>query len=258
MSLTTDIATLVSRADTLINTFEGKKAEIDTAVAAAIAAVPALAKTVFVDQVNGNDANSGALADTPVKTFDRAFDLAGSGRTLEIQLMSDYAFAQPRTFLPVNTHVRLISYGSVAGSVKRKLILGVHQRYDNLISGDWEVGGFYCPLYGVSTLNLVSLEIVFPAAPGTGSVVNDSYNAVLGGNLNEGPPLVGVELDYCTLTRPSGSVGVLFGARTRFAGLFVKSTTYVTADMAGKWVAGVAANSTPASVGWVASNLSTL
>ncbi|MBP1862129.1 hypothetical protein [Rhizobium herbae] len=258
MSLTSDIATLVGRADALINIFDAKKAAIDAAVAAAIATLPEMSRTYYVDQVAGNNANSGLVPEQPFQTIDRALSLAGAGRYVDIRLMANYTFTSPRIGLRAGQHLKLGSHLSVSGSIRYKVFLGVHARPEPEVVGDWEVGGFYCPSFGSNSINASSIEIVFPAAPGAGVMVNDSYNGFLAGNVTDGPPVIGLELNGCTVTRPAGSVGVIFGARTHFAALMVKNTTFVTPDMAGKWVAGVAGGSTPASVGWVASNLATL
>lgn len=258
MSLTSDIATLVARADALFDMFDAKKSAIDAAVAAAIAALPDIARLYYVDQVAGNDANSGLVPEQPLQTINRALSLAGAGRYVDIRLMANYTFTTPRIGLRAGQHLKLTSHLSTTGSIRYKVFLGLHARDDVETIGDWEVGGFYCPTYGTNSINASSVEIVFPAAPGTGVMVNDSYNGLLKGNVTDGPPMIGLELNHCTVTRPAGSVGVIFGARTHFAALMVKNTTFVSGDMAGKWVAGVAGGSTPASVGWVASNLATL
>jgi hypothetical protein len=258
MSLTSDIAALVAATNNLIATFDGKKTGIENALAAALTAVPSPSRTVYLDQIDGLDSNDGLTAAAPVQSLSRAISLGGVGRALDIILMSDYTFVQPRHTLRVDQKVRLQSYNGAHGVIKKKVYLGLHARTDIAVPGDWEVGGFYCPDYGVNTLNLESIEVIFPAAPSAGAMVADSYNGILKGNVNEGPALTGLEINYCTLTRPSGSVGVVAGIRTHFLGLFVKSTTYVSGDFAGKWVANVSSGATPASVGWVCSNLSTL
>ncbi len=257
MSLTNDIATLVGRADTLINTYETREAQINAAVQAALATVPQMDRIVYVDQITGSDAATGADIDHPVKSIERAIALGGAGRSVDIALLSDYAILNGRFLPKPGQMINLRSHGAVMGSVRRKLILGLHAAPSTIV-GDWIVGGFHTPNYGVTTVNLDSIEVVFPAAPVTGTMATDTYNALLAGNAASGPPIIGLELNYCTLTRPASAVGVVMGTRTHFAALMVKSTTYVSGEMAGKWMAGVAAGATPASVGWVASNLTTL
>lgn len=257
MSLTSDIAALVTAVNTLIATYDGKKGQIDNAIAAAIAAVPLPARVFYVDQVNGNDNNDGTSPATCLQSIQKALSLAGAGRAVDIRLMRDHTLTSPTIAMLPGQQVRISSHLSVLGSVKYKLYLGLHANTAS-VPGDWRVGCFYAPAYGCTTLNLNSIEVVFPPAPGSGVMVSDIYNALLAGNIDEGPALMGLEMNVCVVTRPAGSVGVVLGGGIHFTSLFVKSTTFVTADLAGRWVAGVSSGTTPASTGRIISNLATL
>jgi hypothetical protein len=258
MSLTSDIAGLVATVNNLITTYTNKMAGINAAVAAAIAAVPSSTRAVYVDQTAGSDDNDGLTPAAPVQTLTKAIALGGAGRSLDVILNADYTLTQARLSLPNDMKVRLRALNGLQGTNKRKLYLGVHLTPNPDTPGLYEVGGFYCPQYGMTTLNVDSIEIIFPAAPAGGTMVDDSYNGLLKGNNNSGPPITGLEINYSTIIRPAGSVGVISGIRTHFLALFVKTSTFVSADLAGKWVAGVSAGTTPASVGWISSNLNTL
>lgn len=254
MSLTTDMSTLVARADALIQTFDTKEAQINAALAVALAAAPQIVHTLYVDQIAGKDTNDGRTAAAPLKSIEKAIALVGEGRHLHLALMSDYTVTAPRIYLPVGMLLRLNGYSS---SVV-KFHLGAHIRDNTDGLGNWEVGGFYAASWGFNSLNLDNIEVVFPVAPTTGTMTSNVYNALLGGNVQQGPPYIGLELVGCVLTMPSGGVGWLLGARTRAASLLIKTSTYTASAMAGKWIAGTASGTTPASVGWVLTNLTTL
>lgn len=73
MSLETQIAELTAAASALVEMFKTKKADIDKAVATALATVPLMRRVYFVDAVAGNDEADGMQA-TPFQTFKRAVD----------------------------------------------------------------------------------------------------------------------------------------------------------------------------------------
>lgn len=75
MSLDADIGNLIASSQQLIDTFEGKKTEIDNRIAQAIPSSVSqlnqiIAPRFWVDAVNGDDANPGTSSTTPVKTLD--------------------------------------------------------------------------------------------------------------------------------------------------------------------------------------------
>src|SRR6218665_135538 len=106
MSLTTDIATLVARYEALAAIFDGKVASINAAVANAIAAVPLLSVRYYVDAINGNDTKDGQTTGNALQTITKAFQLAGPGRAIEINLISDYTLTSVLG-VPQNSSVHL-------------------------------------------------------------------------------------------------------------------------------------------------------
>lgn len=90
MSLETDVANLVTKTTDLIAYFNGKKASIDAAVTAAVAAAPAVHRRFYVDQQLGDDAALGTF-EAPLKTIDRAVASTPSAGSCEIVLLKDYA-----------------------------------------------------------------------------------------------------------------------------------------------------------------------
>ncbi|MCE0963582.1 hypothetical protein LU666_30985, partial [Pseudomonas putida] len=77
--------------------FNTKKAAIDAAVSAAVAAAPAITRILYVDAQLGSDDNLGTSA-SPFKTIQKAVDVTPSGGRCEIWLQKDYTLA---------AHVRL-------------------------------------------------------------------------------------------------------------------------------------------------------
>lgn len=73
MSLEQQIADLVAEASALNATFQSKKAEIETALAAAVAMAPSMIRTYYVDAVNGDDGNDGNQT-APFATIKKAVD----------------------------------------------------------------------------------------------------------------------------------------------------------------------------------------
>jgi len=71
MSLESEIAALVTASNALTGEVSAKMAGIDAAVAAAIAAIPDLRRSVYVDAVTGDDNNPGTAA-LPVRTVGMA------------------------------------------------------------------------------------------------------------------------------------------------------------------------------------------
>ena len=86
MSLDADIGNLIASSQQLIDTFEGKKSEIDSRIAQAIPSSvlqlnQIIAPRFWVDAINGDDANPGTTSSAPVKTLDSlSYKIPDSGR----------------------------------------------------------------------------------------------------------------------------------------------------------------------------------
>lgn len=97
MSLDADIGNLVASSQALVDTFEGKKEEIEEQVSEALRTVPAATKTYFVDAINGDDANTGTQ-EAPLKTFTECNRRQFQGGTMTIILLSNYLFSNDEYF----------------------------------------------------------------------------------------------------------------------------------------------------------------
>lgn len=78
MSLDTDIGNMIASAQALIQMFEMKKSEIESAVAAAVSAIPKLNKKFYVDAVTGDDSNDGSNG-SPMQNIAKAINSVPSG-----------------------------------------------------------------------------------------------------------------------------------------------------------------------------------
>lgn len=92
MSLDADIANLVAGAQTLVETFEAKSAEIDEAVAAALQTVPQSRTSIYLDATTGDDSNTGTQNDK-VQTLKEAISRVPSGGVGVLRLAAgEYSF----------------------------------------------------------------------------------------------------------------------------------------------------------------------
>lgn len=155
MSLTTDIAALLASGSDLINTFNTRKASIDNAVAAALAAIPSMQSTFYVDAVNGSDVNAGSEA-APLQTIERAVELVPAASILTVILMSDYHVGSP-----ISSTAKLFRlYINGYNQVRRKLSFG----RDFQVNGNApNVKTYPCFISGDGmTFSLSDIEIVWP------------------------------------------------------------------------------------------------
>ncbi|MCM2291105.1 hypothetical protein NAC44_02025 [Allorhizobium sp. BGMRC 0089] len=177
MSLTEDIAGLVSRVNTLLNTFETKEAAINAAVAAAVAAAPGASRTVWVDPVNGNDSNSGLSVAAAFMTFERAIEATAHVSVVNINLLGDVTIRKR-----VGSNAGTISINGRSSNGDRtvpKRKLGFTAMASNApnIYGETFPGGL--ELLSRAALRFDNIEIVMPDIPSTTTAFN--LFAVYGG-----------------------------------------------------------------------------
>lgn len=90
MASAEQIADLIGGYTDLKAYFEGKRDAIEADLDAAEVRVGDTRRTFFVDQVNGDDTNSGVTSDEPLQSLEAAIEKSVWGGFLAIQLMSDY------------------------------------------------------------------------------------------------------------------------------------------------------------------------
>lgn len=77
--------------------YNGKAAEIDDAVQAALAAAPTMSRDFHVDQAAGDDSNDGSSG-SPLASIDEAIARTPLGGSLRVRLSSSYTVASRITF----------------------------------------------------------------------------------------------------------------------------------------------------------------
>lgn len=252
MSLETDIASLVTEAKSLIGYFNGKKAGIDVAVAAAIAAVPAMSKSWYVDQVGGLDTNDGSSS-APFKTIGKAIASTPANGICFVNLLSDYTF-NDTIGLAVGC---LILNGNGA---TRKLYPKYHQVTDGGGVTSTFLGGFSASTLGY-TVEIRFCEIVLPSPVGQVPAPNVGRSCSFirtnsGSNL---PPYVALTMQAPVITMAPDFFGALLGVSSSSAILTVAGGTIPT-GMLGHYLSGAGntAGIDPKTLSNVLTNLSAI
>ncbi len=106
MSLESDVSDLVTESRALINTFNAKKNDIESAVLAALAAAPDLYNKYYVDVIIGDDNNDGSL-NSPFKTLGKAISAAPISSYCFITLTPGQEFVIDQPIDATNKHIYL-------------------------------------------------------------------------------------------------------------------------------------------------------
>lgn len=242
MSLESQIAELVGVNNKLVEYFNTKKAAIDAAVSAAVAAAPQITRVLYVDQAAGSDDNLGTTA-SPFRTIQRAVDVTPAGGRCEVWLMSDYTLA---------SHVRLFGHKILLRGEEtkgRRLILNefLPDTSDSLprIGCFWHGAG--------SSVELSNLTLVFPNS----SAEVSNYCALTISSGPSSPTISSLRLHACSFEMRGTYRGRLIGPETSLVALAVYNTA-IPAAFAGRIVPGVAAGTESKTLSHVITNLSTL
>jgi len=246
MSLESQVADLVTASNALIATFSGKNAEINKAVAAAIAAIPSNEKSFYINSITGDDKNPGTAA-APLKTLKQALYNTPSGGTVVCNLQTDY-------LLDTNVAVsnRVMHICSDVFGVKRKLRCAYYLTND--AASTW-LGGFVMYYGGQTLFTDITLEL--PTPSGLAPVPYGLKNAVFMANSSAGTPLVQVKLSSCDVVAAADWTGWLIAASNSAIVLEIFNSTF-PANFGGRYVNGVPAGTNPASLANLLTNLATL
>lgn len=252
MSLETDVANLVTKAESLISYFTGRKTSIDQSVAAAIAAVPETSRTWYVDQVAGLDTNAGTK-DAPFKTIDKALKSTPNSGTCQINLMNDYTL----DYGIVSTCAYVYIYGGLAAT-SPKLRLKYYALNQSDGTTITQLGGFLF-LAQCSNFEMRQVDLVLPATTGVTPVPSLSRQCSFlrtnaGSNL---PPVLGVSLETFTITMDPTFFGWLVGASTCSVILNANGMVFPS-GFGGKYFNGVASGTDPKTLNNILTNLSSL
>ncbi|MGE8050610.1 hypothetical protein ACQKPT_20215 [Pseudomonas monteilii] len=245
MSLESQIADLVTEAKGLISTFNSKKAEINAAVAAAIAAIPSNEKSFYINSVTGDDKNPGTAA-APLKSIKQALYNTPAGGLAVCYLQTDY-------LLDTNVAVsnRAVHVCSDTAGVKRKLRCA----YYPTDAGSTWLGGFVMYYGGLVMLTDITLDLPSPA--GLTPVPAGTKNAVFMSNSGGGTPMLLVKLSACDVVAAADWVGTLVAAPSSAIAFEVQGTTF-PANFGGRYINGVASGVNPATLSNILTNLATL
>jgi len=251
MSLESQLAELVAVNSKLVDYFNNKKAGIDTAVAAAIAAVPETIRNWYVDQVNGSDANAGTLI-APFRTIGKAIASTPNFGLCNVRLLSDYVINESISVTCSNVFV-----------VGEGAIRTLSPKYFQTPNAD---GVTYSTALGsflltnpATNIEFRNVNVALPSSSGVNPapVFNRLTGFIRTNSTGNVPPFLGVALAAVQITMAVDFVGALIGSTVSAISLSAISTTFPS-GFAGKYVMGVAAGAAPKDTPNVLSNLSTL
>jgi len=230
MTIEAEIAALTTANNSLINTFNIKKTEIEQAVIDAIKAIPDGGKTLYVDQVNGSDENSG-LSEVPLKSLKEAAARKAFGGYLTIRLLSDYTFTENEYFGNGFVHIisddaenkKTINFGSSSDGTTIKTYGLVPQGYAFL-----HLSRVVVNLPDISALlgSPTSFTCICPRSSGDCSHLS-------------------LKMTFVDMTAPASTIPLLLA---NVCTLDIMSAANVFTNMPGNWIKGVSA----------ATNISTL
>ena len=243
MSLESQIADLVSATNTLVTTFNTKKTSIDAAVAAAIAAVPAMVRTYYVDQIAGVDTNVGTQA-APLKTIEKALSNTPDGGLCTVVLMADYTMSGA-----ITTNKQFLHVKSLLSTVKVKLNTPYYLQDD--VS---KLPGFTFATGGVILLTDITLTL--PSIAGM-PVPQPFYNSFFKTGSVAGIPMITVKFSRCEVLQAGDATATLFVQLSSAMTFMVTETTF-PAGFGGRYISGVASGTAPVALSTVITNLGTL
>jgi hypothetical protein len=251
MSLESQIADLVTATNSLIATFNTRKAGIESAVAAAIAAAPETTRNWYVDQVNGLDTNAGTQA-APFKTVNKAIAATPNSGVCGIVLLSDYILDSQ---VSINCSLLIMKGEGGTRTLRPKYYAAV----DALgVFSDNRLGGFTFQRQGAS-MEIREMNIHFPTAVGvTPAPANSRLNSLLRtyGSYSV-PPIMAVQMNTVTVTKEAGYLGALIGGGASCVALGCGGVSFPS-DFGGFYIDGVAAGTDSKSVPRLVTNLATL
>lgn len=244
MSLETDVAGLVTQTTKLIDYFNSKKAGIDAAVAAAIAAVPAMSKNVYVDPIAGLDTNDGSLA-APLKTIDKALSNTPAGGICTVSLVNDYTMTGT-----ITANVQLLHIRSAVSGTKRKLNIPYYLQEEA-----YRLPGFTFGVGGV--IMMTDIVVPFPSIAGLNPAPTAFYNSLFKTGSVGGIPLIAVKMSRCDVQSAADGTGSLFVRLSSAFTLMVAEVTF-PAGFGGRYISGIPSGADPKAYSDIITNLTTL
>ncbi|KXK67231.1 hypothetical protein BC89_33555, partial [Pseudomonas monteilii] len=223
-----------------IDTFNGKKAGIDAALAAAVAAAPAISRTFYIDQVAGDDAAAGTQI-APLKTLAQAIANTPSGGTLEAVLLTDYTH---EVIVHVNNR-RVMVRGDSSASNTRKLILKDFASISEV--GKKSMGAFQ--MSRACGLDFADLTLSLPDNAALNLPLANYYALTYAGG-NAMPAHAAVKLYNCVFELRGTFVGKICGPSWGTLSLAAINTS-IPAALEGSIVHSVPALKDPNTIPWL-------
>ncbi|AYG44323.1 hypothetical protein DV532_08425 [Pseudomonas sp. Leaf58] len=253
MSLESDVANLVTQTNSLLSYFQTRKAGIDAAVAAAIAAAPETSRSWYVDPVNGLDTNKGTQAE-PFKTINKAIAVTPPSGVCTAYIMDDYDM--PAGIGSLNSV--LIMIGVAKNGVRPKLKPKYVTSTDANSVTTTNMTGFN--MYLASNLiSIRDMDIYLPSPAG----LNPAPNNARAGSFFRGfssvnvPTVFNVSLENVAVTMAADWFGNFIGVTSSSVVLATTNVSFPS-GFAGRYVSNVAAGALVKDLGHVMSNLASL
>lgn len=246
MSLESTIADLVTKTTNLLDYFNNKKAGIDSAVAAAIAAVPANLKVFYINQLTGDDTSVGSTS-APLKTLDRALSNTPVGGVCRVYFQDDYTLSST-----INVDGRFLSIFSNVTGTRRKLIPVYYLAAEgtaNYLSGFTIVNG--------GQVMMQDIVVQIPSSAGLAIAPSGITCSLFKTTSNGGAPLVAVKMSQCEVTAPGDFPGALVGVPNSAVVFEVLAVSFPV-GFSGRYIFGVPAGTASNTLPNVLTNLPTL
>ena len=243
MSLESSVADLTTASTALLAEVRGKMASIDQSVAKAIAAVPSMSKTFYVDPIAGVDTADGSAA-APLKTIQKAVSNTPVGGVCKVLLTADYTLDNN-----VSIDLRCLDIGSSVAGTKRKLTL----TYGLSSDGSPRLNGF-------TFANGAALMLgdLIPVLPSQAGVSPTSFNNSMFKTGSSGStPSLGVKLSNCDVQSAADSTATLFVLLSS-AIIFEAVGSTFPANFGGRYIGGIASGTAVNTHNNILSNLTTL
>ena len=205
--------------------YNSKKGQIDAAVNAAVAAIPQTKKTFYVNQLTGNNANSGTLAE-PLATLRQAFARTPWGGQCNVILTSDYTLSDLEDSDGINV--------SIVGKNQQKL------RFTWVDDPQNPANVSYLNAFrprGLAVFRFHNLDIYLPDSPGK-PITNPHLAGIIGNVAQNLPSILVARFYQVNFFDPGDGPGSVFGNLSAFSVFSAVSTTF-PATMPGKIVRGV-------------------
>ncbi|MNJ47134.1 hypothetical protein D3C77_422820 [compost metagenome] len=196
--------------------------------------------------MTGIDTNDGATA-TPLKTIDKALANTPVGGICRVYLQADY-----QMLVNITVEGRFLTVFSDASGVKRKILPAYYPSSDNSVM---YMAGF--ALTNGGSVMLQDMTIPLPSPAGLSLQPTGFTWSLFKTTSNGGTPFVPIKLTSCEITAPADFLGWIIGSPNSAVIFEVLSVSFPS-GFNGRYVHGVVANTAPATLSNILTNLPAL